>query len=153
MKILFLDDAPWRHKLVRARMEDVTMKAAGVEVVHVWTVDECVEALQSKGPFDHIYLDHDLNQYVNVHGRVSKYAATYGEHNLDGADVASWMARNMQERPRVTVHSFNPDGARQMVDILKDAGFPVVYELFNGYCAPGDEDYDGPDDTMDGWTD
>lgn len=136
VKILFLDDQPSRHDKV-----DADLGWDKVEVVHVWTVDECIEALQTKGPFDRIYLDHDLNHYGHKTGKWSMIAGTYGDQELTGADVCSWMARNMQERPRVIVHSWNHSGANRMVSILRDAGFSVVWELFNGGSNQFDDDY------------
>lgn len=148
MRILFLDDAPWRHKLVRAKFQNTD-----TEVVHVWTVDECIEAFQTKGSFDHIYLDHDLNDYVDKTGRFSMCAGMYGDEKLNGSHVTNWIAHNMKECPRVTIHSWNHGGAQNMRADLQAVGFPVVWELFNGGCGPGDDDYVGPADNMDGWVD
>lgn len=149
-RVLFLDDAPWRHKLVRAKMEGPD---SAFEVVHVWTVDECIEAIQTKGPFDLIYLDHDLNDYIDKTGKFSKYSGMYGDQRLNGTHVTNWMVRNMPDRPEVIVHSWNHSGAQSMVSQLTQSGFYTKWELFNGACGPNDEDYEGPDDTMEGWKD
>lgn len=145
MKILFLDDAPWRHDLVKARMEGPDSKIAGTEVVHVWTVDECVEALQNQGPFDLVMLDHDLNDFIEVTGKQSQFIEMYGARDLTGRDVTRWMARtlaNLDPKPEVIVHSWNHHGAVGMVKDLQEVGFKVKWELFNGGTAPGDDDFD-----------
>lgn len=146
-RILFLDDAPWRHKLVRHKI------GATQNVVHVWTVDECIYALQNKGPFDTIYLDHDLNDHIDVTGKFSKYSGMYGDQRLNGTHVTNWMVHNMSDRPEVIVHSWNHDGARNMVSQLMQNGFYARWELFNDGSCPNDDDYEGPDNTMDDWKD
>lgn len=147
-KILFLDDAPWRHKLVRAKLA-----GQDVKVVHVWTVDECVDAFQTKGPFDLVYLDHDLNDHIDVTGKFSKYSGMYGDQRLNGTHVTNWMVRNLPDRPEVIVHSWNHDGARNMVSELMQNGFYAKWELFNDGSCPGDPDYEGPNNGMDDWED
>jgi len=147
MRILFLDDAPWRHNLVGAKMEGPDSKIAGIEVVHVWTVDEAVEALTTLGPFQHIYLDHDLNDFAPMTGKESRFAGTYGSLELTGRDVTRWMAKNhhlFDPKPKVTVHSWNASEAPNMVRDLWEAGFEVVWELFNGGTDPRDADGDEP---------
>lgn len=145
MRILFLDDAPWRHNLVAAKLEGPDSKLAGIEVVHVWTVDECVEAMQTKGPFDEIYLDRDLNDFISVTGKESRYASTYGTGELTGRDVTRWMTKNLHlfaNGPKITVHSWNNSDAPNMVRDLQEAGLSAKWELFNGGTAPEDEDFD-----------
>ena len=143
MRILFLDDAPWRHDLVRARMESPDCKIAGIEVVHAWTVDEAVDALQHKGPFDQVYLDHDLNDFSPVTGKESRCAGMYGSYEMTGRDVSRWMARNLRAlspKPRVTIHSWNNSAAPMMVEDLREAGFEALWELFNGGVDPRDDE-------------
>jgi hypothetical protein len=124
-------------------MEGPDSKIAGIEVVHVWTVDEAIEAFTALGPFQHIYLDHDLNDFVPVTGKGSSFAGTYGTQELTGRDVSRWMAKNhhlFDPKPKVTVHSWNHSGAPSMVRDLQEVGFDVVWELFNGGTDPRDGD-------------
>lgn len=147
-RILFLDDAPWRHSLVRARLEGPDDKLAGIEVIHVWTVDECINAMQNHGPFDQIFLDRDLNDFVGETGKESSLAGMYGYQELTGRDVTRWMAKNAQffdNDPEVIIHSWNSvDGPNMVVD-LQEAGFRVRRELFNGGKMPSEDD-DGQDE-------
>lgn len=139
MKILFLDDAPWRHDLVAKKVDALH------DVTHVWTVDECVEAMQTKGPFDQIYLDRDLNDFTSITGKESRYAATYGTGELTGRDVTRWMVKNLQffaNNPDVTIHSWNCTDAPNMLKDLQEVGLRVKWELFNGGTHPDDEDFD-----------
>jgi CheY-like chemotaxis protein len=132
MRVLFLDDAPWRHKLVDEKL-------AGQDIVHAWTVDEAIEALKSS-IFDIVYLDHDLNDFVKETGKGSSYTGMYGgQTELTGRDVSVWMARtmcNMANKPEVIVHSWNNTGAPSMVRDLQDAGFNASWQLFNGGICP-----------------
>lgn len=45
----------------------------------------------------------------------------------DGVKLVDWMVCHQYLPPRITIHSWNPDGARRMADRLRDAGCrPVV---------------------------
>ena len=107
MRILFLDDDEERHK--RFRMETI-----GCDVVHVRTVAECIQAIMENEPFDEFSLDHDLGGQVYVQ-----------EEQGTGTEVARWIAEKMPEdkRPeRVIVHSFNFEGSKRMLGLLRGAG-------------------------------
>lgn len=135
MKILFLDDDPWRHDLVRAKLEGPDDKIAGIEVIHVWTVEECIHALQNLGPFNWIFLDHDLNDFTKITGKGSRLAGMYGSQELTGRDVTRWIVRNMNlvsNNPKITIHSWNGGAAPHMVEDLREVGLRVSWELFNG---------------------
>jgi CheY-like chemotaxis protein len=124
MKILVLDDDERRH--------DAFAKAlVGDEVKHVWTFDEAVLALDTQDRFDLAYLDHDLNDF----GKKSGYHNGYGFTEYTGFDVAAYMARHLapEKQPlEVIVHSWNPPGARMMVNVLRDAGIKASYRPFHG---------------------
>lgn len=119
--ILFLDDAAARH-------DGFAAMTAGHLIRHVYTFRDACDALEAER-FDVAYLDHDLNAF----GPHSVEPGMYGEQELTGADVARFIAQMPAEkRPlSVVVHSWNPDGARRMVAILRDADVPVVYQPFS----------------------
>lgn len=123
MRILVLDDDENRHDYFARELA-----LLGQEVVHTWTYDQCVDALTNQDRFDVVFLDHDLNDHgvksVMVGG--SLYG---GIQELDGRDVAYYMAQRLDKDKRpgqVVVHSWNPDGAREMVQILRDDGYTNV---------------------------
>lgn len=123
MKIFILDDDPLRHLNFSKRFD------TWHEVVHAYTTEEAGLMLTKLGPFDVCYLDHDLNDY----GKHSMVATGYGMQELTGFDVARFIARELavDKRPtRVVVHSWNPPGARMMVEILQEVGIPTTYEPF-----------------------
>ena len=120
MKILILDDDHLRHE---------SFTIAFPEAVHVWTVEEFQEAYGAGG-WDLLYLDHDLNDF----GIKSTAEGYGGRVELTGADVASWVARlpvDMQPK-EVIIHSWNPAGALNMLNVLRDAGIRVTYRPFCG---------------------
>jgi CheY-like chemotaxis protein len=130
MRILVLDDDPRRQAKFQRHYE----ARAGHVVVQVWTHDAAVEALL-KARFDLIHLDHDLNDYV-VRSTVQE---TGGVRELTGLDVARFimtLTGDETGRPEVIVHSWNPLGARTMVALLREHGFPVVYRPFAELGAP-----------------
>jgi CheY-like chemotaxis protein len=135
MRILFLDDDPKRHAHV-----DKTLGEQHT-IVHAWTVDEALGAMQDGTAYDHIYLDHDLNDHIKQTGKFSIAAGMCGSTKLTGRDVSIWMARNLAGldcKPKVTVHSWNgaTSAAPAMVKDLQEAGFSAVWQLFNGGVPP-----------------
>ena len=117
-RILILDDDGVRHAAFAARYADA-------DRVHVRSVAEALAALHGDGPrFGLATLDHDLGEWIK---------GCYGERiECTGLDVAVAIARMDEERrpARVIVHSWNPPGALRMLDYLRDAGVPCVYEPF-----------------------
>jgi hypothetical protein len=43
-----------------------------------------------------------------------------------GYDLVRWMCESGKVPPKVTVHSWNPDGARRMAALLRDHGHPCI---------------------------
>lgn len=118
-KILFLDDDKERHNLFEAKVSK-----NGVKIHHVWSFDQAIKAL-TEFQFDEVFLDHDLGDFSGPLG--------YGGRptEMTGTDVATWMSfeHNLpsSKRPKATtIHSWNPDGAKRMHRILRDAGFSSV---------------------------
>lgn len=116
MRILILDDDENRHGTFAHWFIDHY-------VCHAYTFDEFVNAILNE-TWDIVFLDHDLNDY----GKTSIGDKGYGQVEMTGLDAASQMARIPQEkRPfQVVVHSWNPPGAANMVDLLNDMGFNVL---------------------------
>ncbi|MBI5548922.1 MAG: hypothetical protein HY901_33995 [Deltaproteobacteria bacterium] len=116
MRVLFLDDDAYRHDCFARRLPDE-------EIRHVHGHDEALTAL-STTRFDVVYLDHDLEDFRAVEP---------SELNKTGLDVARFIAGSVaaELRPaKVVVHSWNESGARQMAEILRTAGIPVLLEPF-----------------------
>jgi CheY-like chemotaxis protein len=123
MRILILDDNPERHDAF-----DTFLDGKGHEVMHAWTYWDAIGLLEDER-FDLLYLDHDLND----HESASVISGMYGSRELTGLDVARFVARQLADdlKPeRVVVHSWNPMGARSMVDILISVGISATYEPF-----------------------
>ena len=99
------------------------------QVEHAWTYWDAVALLDSE-LFDLVYLDHDLNDFEHT----SIAQCSWGDRELTGVDIARFIALELDvsKRPkRVIVHSWNPDGARLMVNILRDVGILSTYEPFS----------------------
>lgn len=129
MRILVLDDDDVRHE----RFKDYFR---GHEVSHVYTVDGAITALIGDPVFDFAFLDHDLNDY---HHKSLHNDGGYGKVELNGVDVASFIARilDVEKRPReVVVHSWNPAGARSMINILRDASIKTHQWVFDSSKSP-----------------
>lgn len=119
MKILILDDDDVRH-------EWFARELGNNELVHIHTFDEFVETL-NKDSFDVIFLDHDLNDHG--YKSVEIFGMPYSRPTeLTGLDAAEHMTNlPSSKRPdKVIVHSWNPGGARLMMDTLKKAGFNAI---------------------------
>lgn len=107
MRILVLDDDPFRHDAFRRRLEYH-------EVTFTWSAEQALSAL-SEGPYDVAQLDHDLGP------------------GLTGEDFVKEMLSKFPPEawPRsVVVHSNNWAGAGRMTERLRDAGIPSRYEPF-----------------------
>ena len=123
MKIMVLDDDKARHKRFKTNL-------IGKLVTHVYTVEEAREALL-KETFDVVYLDHDLNDHESSS---LDYSSTYGgPREMTGVDVALAVAKLPPDRmPQLAiVHSFNPEGANNIVSVLKGKVPQVVKQPFH----------------------
>lgn len=123
MRILVLDDAFERHDFYDEYY-------FGNEVVHVFNLKEFQDVVSSQPLFDVMQLDHDLEDY---------HPGPYGKDiEITGTEVARWLADQAEvwwemagdHMPtKVIVHSWNPDGAKRMINILIDAGFQKVFYI------------------------
>jgi len=103
MRILVLDDDPFRHKVFVQALH-------GHDITHVWTCEQAMNALiRCQVPFDLAYLDHDLGE---VDGQDGTFVANF---IASGLHMAKWPKR-------IVIHSWNDVGARRMHLIMHDAG-------------------------------
>lgn len=110
MKILFLDDDENRHEVFSKKFH--AGSSPDDSLVAVRTVNECVEALKSQGPFDKIFLDHDLGGQIYVK-----------ETEGTGYQVALFIESELDDEllpPKVIVHSYNQAGAFRMINAIRN---------------------------------
>jgi CheY-like chemotaxis protein len=104
MKILVLDDSIERLQAFKRGL-------IGHVVVLTSTAPEAIEALDEQGPFDYVFLDHDL-------GDMSMVPSGPGT----GYEVALWLCKNSAKQPpNIIIHSLNPAGAKAMASLLPTA--------------------------------
>ena len=113
MKILVLDDN-------KDRLKQFKQKLIGHVVECAETAREAIELLEKNEPFDQIFLDHDLSGF---------------EHQPSGKntgyEVAEWISKHNHKRPfRIVIHSFNVQGAQNILTLLPEASYiPGVWLL------------------------
>lgn len=103
-RLFFLDDDEIRVNAFRAAVEHDPGLTVAMSVAE--------GLLKFKPPYDAVFLDHDLGDFVYM----SSTLADTGAEFLRQIDLSS-LANSL-----VLVHSYNPDGARTMVAMLRDAG-------------------------------
>ncbi|MBI2933249.1 MAG: response regulator [Planctomycetes bacterium] len=101
MKILFLDDDPFRETLVR-----LDLRRSGAKIVCVRSAADAIRALERE-KFDLILLDHDLEGQVYVQSGPGT-----------GFEVAQRIPGTVNRSTRVIVHTMNEDGARKMIEAI-----------------------------------
>lgn len=101
--ILFLDDDKHRHQVIRPHL------------LHdaAYTTQEAIEKLKTK-EYDLVFLDHDLNG--------NQMVDSFSEEET-GYTVAKWIVDNKPKIPIIVVHSLNPFGVENMVNLLTKAGY------------------------------
>jgi CheY-like chemotaxis protein len=110
MRVLFLDDDEMRHETARKNL-------VGHDARHVRTVAEFQAAL-SLGPFDVVFLDHDLG------------GEAYVPSGPGTGYEAALLLASREERPTVICHSYNRPGAIRIVGVLRSHGFSAVWLPF-----------------------
>ena len=119
MKFLVLDDDEERH----TKFESL-LGGPKNSVTHVYNLRNFIAEI-TVNVFDVIFLDHDLYDFKDLPD---------GSHvEFTGYDAAKALSLlPIANRPRqVFVHSWNPDGARRMMDCLKDNNFNVTRWVFD----------------------
>lgn len=80
-------------------------------------------------PISEISMDHDLGAIP--HGEAGIMARGWDEDN--GLKLAEWMVEKGLVPAKVTIHSWNPDGARRMADTFLGAGYGAYIRPFDPY--------------------
>ncbi len=113
MKVLFLDDD-------KDRMKEAEIKFVEDELTKVETVEQAIEMLEQNSPYDLVSLDHDLGGEIFC-----------PSDEVSGFAVAKFISQMTKDKlhERVVVHSFNPDGARNMMDVLQGI-VPIEQQAF-----------------------
>lgn len=113
MRILVLEDNPNRMKIIRQNFIGHI-----IEIVN--HSKDCIDKLQNDGPFDALYLDHDLNGQIFVPSGPGT-----------GWEVASWLSDNPDKKPpMIKIHSLNDKGSAKIKELLPEAIW--VPGLFGG---------------------
>jgi len=111
VKILFIDDSPYRHIDFTKLIPDADM---------VFNYKQAINAL-CHTMYDIIFLDHDLSE--------EDIGCLPGVTNKDktGTDIVNFMVQNnIKPTEAVVIHSFNPIGSDRMERILQDVGIKVL---------------------------
>lgn len=114
MKILILEDSEERRRIFHEMLSHTH------DLSFFGHVEEAKTALSTDGPFDIIFLDHDLDNRVFVDS----------EEENTGYQLAKYIAEN-NVRAKIIIHSMNPYGAERMKKILPDAQRISFPELFS----------------------
>jgi hypothetical protein len=130
-RILILDDDQTRHDAFKARLTKHYGSDGVVLVQHI-SFEKFNNCLTEMEKFDIIYLDHDLGDHTSEN--IVRGSGIYGRDlSFNGQDAALCVAALPKDKhpDKVIVHSWNPPGARMMVNILREAGISVAYEPFS----------------------
>ena len=115
-KVLIVDDDPMRFPdLIRFAKQNVV----DAEIIMVLDSVAAENILIANGPWDMIFLDHDLGGLVYINSN---------EPNT-GYQIAKFIADHEIGFETCVLHSMNPVGIKNMHDVLKDLGtvFVVPY--------------------------
>ncbi len=117
VRVFLLDDDTFRHEWFARQFKGDTVDVAA-------DAARAVEMLSSNY-YDVIFLDHDL---LPEH-----YYAEEFDDERTGYAVARWLADNptAQRDALVIVHSLNYEGARRMVNAMRDAGRDAEHVPFH----------------------
>lgn len=113
MRIFILEDSVDRIKEFKKNL-------IGNEVFVTDKVKEGIDILQTMGPFDYAFLDHDLDGLVYQESK-----------NGTGYQLAEWISKNVDKAPvTIIVHSLNPAGAHNMCKVLEASNIHANYIPF-----------------------
>lgn len=113
MKILILEDSAIRIQIFKKILNKKH------ELYFYDQIEEAKNAIDNLGPFDVIYLDHDLDQRIFVDS----------DENNTGFQLAKYIAEK-KLNAEVILHTLNPYGAVRMQNVLPGAKRIVFDELF-----------------------
>ena len=90
--------------------------------------------LLAKHDVEEISLDHDLGLHTFTEEQIRDQPDLMfgrGQAEETGYDLVRWMCDTGNVPRYITVHSWNPDGARRMADHLRDAGHECQVRPFD----------------------
>jgi len=97
------------------------------------TNDEAIAYLE-KFPVEEISLDHDLGlDYIELPEDPDELITVLqlrGQADENGFHLAVWMCYNEKLPEKITIHSWNPDGAKRMAAVFNDYGKDVEIKPF-----------------------
>lgn len=124
MRVLVVDDDQSRHDFFRRAyntIDDVLIQAYDYD-------NAILEISSTPYSFDLMFLDHDLSGAATA-------LAPWDHFEKTGSDIAEYIARDLDPQEcvdmKIYVHSMNPIGRVNMVNILKKAGFNVFNAPFS----------------------
>lgn len=124
MNILIIDDAKERHDVLTTSYLEQYPDANEHTIYHAYDYASAVNAL-SQYQFGLISFDHDL---CDVNAWNEKYT---------GASIARFMGNNLMKCAICIVHSHNPEGAKNIISILKSAEVAEYIEYKPFQVIPG----------------
>ena len=101
------------------------------EIVHAYTYEAALELLKP-GAYDMVFMDHDLSI-------TSALCDPETTTEKTGSDIAKHVVSSFPPKnsPYFVVHSFNPAGRANIVDILDKGSFTVMSLPFDLLCHEG----------------
>jgi hypothetical protein len=113
MKALILEDNRMRKKIFEMHLGNE------YDLYFYDQVEDARKAIETAGPFDLIFLDHDLDGRIFVDS----------EEDNTGFQLAKYISE-MDLDARIVLHSMNPIGAARMKEVLPEAEQIEFDELF-----------------------
>jgi hypothetical protein len=81
-------------------------------------------------------LDHDLGLHLADPDAQDADLQRGWDVENDGVTLIQWMVQHAQYMPqRITIHSWNPQGAARMAALLADHGYPCVVKPYERRAA------------------
>ncbi|MBA2706283.1 MAG: hypothetical protein H0U59_00560 [Gemmatimonadaceae bacterium] len=118
LTVFILDDEEERHLSLARRYP-------GATVTHAYKAAEA-KALLAQGPYDLMFLDHNLGDWSLIDGEFKEQT---------GLDIVRYLIDNIPREKwpgSVTVHSLNGSHGPTMVSMLQKAGITAAYVPFRG---------------------
>lgn len=104
MRILILDDSDSRLRIFREKLQ-------GAAVTCTKYAKKCINFLNYDGPWNFVFLDHDLNGEIYVPSGPGT-----------GYEVAEWLNKNPEKKPKnIIIHTCNEHAGPLMVKLLPEA--------------------------------
>ncbi|MFH1415658.1 MAG: cyclic-phosphate processing receiver domain-containing protein [Elusimicrobiota bacterium] len=122
MRILFLDDRESRHRIFIEINPNHEIEPA-------YTVEKAVNLLECCPSFDVVCLDHDLGGGIYLPSD-EKSGFAVAQHIV---------SMDRKKQPAIVlVHSWNEEGALNMLKLLREADIQAFYEPFSDNFVIGD---------------